>query len=82
MKRSFLESLKSYKIFVAHLIFVLSCFSIVGCTTTYQNRNPIGEVFPSVQGNALDNTVHFMPETVSVEKTLLLIGYIQIRNLT
>ena len=77
VKRSFLESLKSYKIFVAHLIFVLSCFSIVGWTTTYQNRNPIGEVFPSVQGNALDNTVHFIPEILSAEKTLLLIGYIQ-----
>ena len=57
------------------IIFVfLFCIS---CTSTVQNKQVIGEVFPSVQGTTLDGKKLTIPNDITGTKTLLLIGYEQ-----
>lgn len=48
-----------------------------GCSTTYENRSPVGETFPSVQGSALDDTQMLLPADLPTEPVLLLLGYVQ-----
>ncbi len=48
--------------------------SLGSCATTVENRNPIGEVFPMVEGTSLEG------ESVSLplgEPSVLLVGYVQ-----
>jgi hypothetical protein len=52
-------------------------FFICSCTTTVVRRNPIGEVFPSVSGNALDGKTWNFPSDSKGKMALLLIGYAQ-----
>ncbi len=47
------------------------------CSTTYPNQQVTGQVFPSVSGESLAQTAMNFPEGVSVQVTLLLIGYKQ-----
>jgi len=37
------------------ITFLLIVFSLIGCSTTYVNRNPIGEYFPTVNITFADN---------------------------
>jgi len=56
---------------------LLLSFLLIGCATTYTNKNPIGEMFPSVSGETLEKTEVEIPKYFKGEQTLLLIGYKQ-----
>lgn len=49
-------------------------FSVSGCSSTISNRNPVGERFPSVIGNALSGEEVPLPLG---EPAVLLLGYVQ-----
>ncbi len=51
--------------------------SLASCSTTYPRRDPTGDLFPSVRGNALDGTEVALPEAGSGAPLLLLVGYEQ-----
>jgi hypothetical protein len=57
------------------ILFVAIIFA--GCSTTYINRNPVGEMFPTVSGESLEKTEIEMPKYFSGSKTILLLGYKQ-----
>ena len=48
-----------------------------GCSQTYINQQPIGKVFPNVEGEGLDERVHQLPDYFSDKTTVLLLGYKQ-----
>ena len=48
-----------------------------GCVSTYPRRNPVGEVFPTVTGEALDGTEVTLPDVGAGAPMLLLVGYKQ-----
>lgn len=48
-----------------------------GCSSTVPNRNPLGELFPTVNGRSLDGTEHRLPQDLPGGKVLLLVGYVQ-----
>ena len=48
-----------------------------GCSTTYERRDPTGEVFPSVEGTALDDKEWRLPEDFAGAPVLILVGYKQ-----
>ena len=50
---------------------------LVGCTTQYPNQSPLGEPFPDVTGQSLEQQEHKLPAFFSGRKVLLLIGYVQ-----
>ena len=63
-----------------HLGVALGALVLLGlsaCGTTYERRDPTGEVFPSVRGEALDGRQVALPEIGSGKPLLLLIGYDQ-----
>jgi len=57
------------------IILALSLFFIVGCATTYTNRNPVGETFPSVSGQTLEEEEVNLPELFSGSEVILLLAY-------
>ena len=59
--------------------FVLSLFIFLtaGCTTKYSNQAVIGQPFPSVSGQTLEQNSVNIPENFSGNFTLLLLGYKQ-----
>ncbi|WP_448564628.1 hypothetical protein [Thalassotalea ganghwensis] len=57
-------------------VFVI-VFFISGCSTTYPNRTPFGEVFPTVSGQNLEKERVELPRDIKTDATLLLIGYVQ-----
>jgi hypothetical protein len=61
------------------LTFTLVWVSLltISCSTTYPNRNPVGEAFPEVRGQSLANEQHTLPHHFGGSKTLLLLGYKQ-----
>lgn len=50
---------------------------LAGCGTTWERRDPTGEVFPSVRGTALDGREVALPEEFRGRPVLLLVGYRQ-----
>ena len=58
------------------LLFLMSLLSLA-CSTTYTNRNPVGEVFPSVTGTSLDNEEYIIPKDFQGTNVVLLLGYKQ-----
>ena len=56
---------------------LLTGFLFIGCSTTYTNRSPIGEIFPTVSGESLDKVEIEMPKYFNGSKTILLLGYKQ-----
>ena len=46
--------MKVFKIF----IILLSLLNILGCAKKFVNKSPIGQKFPSVKGQALDNNLY------------------------
>jgi hypothetical protein len=50
---------------------------LASCGTTHPNRNPVGETFPSVEGESLDGRAVRLPEDFAGQKMLLLVGYVQ-----
>jgi hypothetical protein len=47
-----------------------------GCASTPPNRDPVGEVFPSVRGESLAGEDYRLPEDFAGRKILLLVGYV------
>ena len=56
-------------------LFIAATF--IGCATTYTNRNPVGEKFPSISGESLEKTEVQMPEYFKGSQVVLLLGYKQ-----
>ena len=50
---------------------------VSSCTTTYPNRDPLGERFPQVQGTALSGTKHVLPDDFAGDSAILMVGYTQ-----
>ncbi|MCC4833748.1 hypothetical protein LMH66_13985 [Shewanella sp. 10N.7] len=59
------------------ILMLVVVFLLSACSTTYQNQQVTGQVFPSVSGESLAQTAMNYPEDVSGQVTLLLIGYKQ-----
>jgi hypothetical protein len=59
------------------LIITIFATLLVGCATTYTNRNPVGEIFPNISGESLEKKEIEMPEYFKGNQTVLLIGYKQ-----
>lgn len=59
------------------LSIVFVTFAIIGCSTQYPNKNPVGQVFPSVSGQSLEKQVVKMPQHFANRKVLVLLGYVQ-----
>jgi len=57
---------------VAILLFIMSA-----CSTKYENRQIISELFPSVSGKNLEGVVSNIPKDFSGRKVLFLLGYVQ-----
>jgi hypothetical protein len=51
--------------------------SLNGCSTTYPNRDPVGEAFPSVEGESLEKVGTELPESLAGRPAVLLVGYRQ-----
>lgn len=49
----------------------------VGCSSTIPNRNPVGEPFPAVAGEALDGQPWQIPRDLAGKPAILLIGFVQ-----
>lgn len=58
-------------------ILVMSIMITNSCAETYQNQDPIGQIFPSILGKALDQKIWHLPKDCLGESTILLLGYIQ-----
>ena len=49
----------------------------LGCSSVVPNRQPVGKIFPSIEGTALSGETRYFPDTESETLTILLIGYTQ-----
>ncbi len=58
-------------------IILIMSITLIGCATTYTNKNPVGELFPNVSGESLEQEEIQMPEYFKGDQTVLLIGYKQ-----
>ncbi|MEL7024366.1 MAG: hypothetical protein AAGL69_11520 [Pseudomonadota bacterium] len=47
------------------------------CSSTLPNRNPTGEVFPTVTGQSLEEEQVTIPDDLAGEPVILLVGYLQ-----
>lgn len=56
------------------LVLLASCFSVTSCTTSVENRNPLGEPFPPTEGTSLEGEPVALPLR---EASILLVGYVQ-----
>ena len=59
------------------LMIIMIAALLAGCATTYTNRNPVGEMFPSVSGGSLEEKEIEMPAYFRDSNALLLLGYKQ-----
>lgn len=57
--------------------FILASFFILGCSTKYPNKVPLGEKFPSVSGETLEENISKLPEIFAGNQVVLLLGYVQ-----
>ena len=48
-----------------------------GCGTTYSRRNPVGEMFPTVQGRNLSDQPRQLPGDWAGEPVVVFVGYEQ-----
>lgn len=63
---------------IAVCIAAVSVLSMIGgCATTMPNRNPTGEVFPSVRGQSLEKERVEIPAAFDGEPVVILVGYKQ-----
>lgn len=69
--------MKLKKLFSLPSLFIISVVTMMGCSSTYENRSPIGETFPSISGTTLNEQSMVMPDDFPQEKVLLLLGYVQ-----
>ena len=47
------------------------------CSSQIPNRDPTGQVFPTVQSQALDGKARALPTSLTAPTTVLLVGYVQ-----
>jgi hypothetical protein len=59
------------------LLLILFITFVSGCSTQYKNQTVIGQSFPSVTGQSLEEDTVNIPGDFNKEFTLLLIGYKQ-----
>jgi hypothetical protein len=59
------------------LIALTALGATLSCSSPIPNRNPVGEVFPSVVGESLEKEAVAFPEVVAGEVAVLLVGYKQ-----
>jgi hypothetical protein len=59
------------------ITFILIVFGLIGCSTTYINRNPVGEKFPTVNGQTLTEEERELPTYFKGSNVVLLLGYEQ-----
>lgn len=59
------------------MIVMLFSITLLGCSTTYVNRNPIGENFPLVYGQTLTEEERELPTYFNGSNVVLLLGYKQ-----
>ena len=62
---------------VSRWLIAMELFALGGCATQYPNQAPVGQVFPTVNGQSLDGTRYRIPAAFSGRSVLLLIGYRQ-----
>lgn len=68
---------RSFRLLAA-LLLVGACFvSFEACASHLPNRDPIGEMFPSVTGEALNGPEVNIPEDFRGKPVVLLVGYVQ-----
>lgn len=58
------------------IVAVASLSTCTSCSSPIPRRDPTGERFPSVVGNALDGTETRIPEDFAGERALLFVGYV------
>ena len=58
------------------MIVIVATF-LVGCATTYTNKNPVGELFPNISGESLEEKQIEMPNYFEGSQVVLLLGYKQ-----
>lgn len=58
-------------------LLALFATAAVGCASTTPNRDPVGELFPSVRGESLAGEPYRLPDDLAGDKALLLVGYVQ-----
>lgn len=59
------------------IFFAIISFLLAGCSVTYPNQSIVGQTFPSVNGQTLEQEAFNIPQDFDQELTLLLIGYKQ-----
>jgi len=59
------------------LLLLAITISTLGCQSTFQRRDPVGEMFPPVVGQSLDGDVISIPSSWQGERVLLLVGFEQ-----
>lgn len=59
------------------ITFLLIVFSLIGCSTTYVNRAPVGEKFPTIKGQTLTEKERELPTYFEGTSVVLLLGYVQ-----
>ncbi|MCB9896437.1 MAG: hypothetical protein H6825_00405 [Planctomycetes bacterium] len=61
------------------LLFALALLlgATSACSTPIANRDPVGETFPRVTGNALSGESVVLPDAFAGEPVVLLVGYVQ-----
>ena len=69
--------MKSYKIFTASLVSGIVCLLLTGCKPEIQRQQPVGSIFPQVQGISLKGDPYAIPDDFTGTPTLLLVGYLQ-----
>ena len=60
-----------------NIIIILISIMLFGCSTTYVNRNPVGENFPTVKGQTLTEEERELPAYFKGSNVVLLLGYKQ-----
>jgi len=60
-----------------NIIIILISIMLFGCSTTYVNRNPVGENFPTVNGQTLTEEERELPTYFKDSNVVLLLGYKQ-----
>ncbi|MEM1174100.1 MAG: hypothetical protein AAGI27_04775 [Pseudomonadota bacterium] len=56
---------------------ILTSFCLSACSSTLENRDPTGELFPSVSGQSLDEQIVNLPGDLRGKPAVLLVAYKQ-----
>ena len=59
------------------IALALFAFSQTACSSPYPNQNPVGQTFPTVTGESLEEVKTTLPDEFAGEPAILLIGYKQ-----